>query len=83
MLQPGGLGTGSAATKSNPSSCTESGGPLISISLMLYNSRSNLFESEVDNKRFIFAFIALLIITLACSIFVGGPAYPDSPIRFP
>ena len=37
----------------------------------------------MDNKRFIFAFIALLITTLACSIFVGGPAYPDSPIPVP
>jgi len=34
----------------------------------------------VDNKRFIIAVIASLITTLACSIFIGGPAYPDSPI---
>ena len=32
------------------------------------------------NKKFVFGFIAILITTLACSIFVGGPAYSDSPI---
>jgi hypothetical protein len=37
----------------------------------------------VDNKRFVFAFISILITTLACSIFIGGPAYPDSPIPGP
>jgi uncharacterized protein YpmS len=34
----------------------------------------------VNNKRFFLAFIALAIATLACSIFIGGPAYPDAPI---
>ncbi len=37
----------------------------------------------MDNKRLIIAFIALTITTLACSIFVGGPAYPDSLVLVP
>ena len=37
----------------------------------------------MDNKRFVFAFITILITTLACSIFIGGPAYPNSPTPVP
>ena len=34
-------------------------------------------------KRYIFALIMLAISALACSIFVGGPAYPDVPVPAP
>ena len=37
----------------------------------------------MDNKRFVFAFITILITTLACSIFIGGPAYPNPPVPVP
>jgi len=34
----------------------------------------------VNNKKYIIAIIVLATTALACSIFIGGPAYPDSPI---
>jgi hypothetical protein len=34
----------------------------------------------VIKKRFFFAIVVLAAATLACSIFIGGPAYPSEPI---
>jgi hypothetical protein len=35
------------------------------------------------NKPFIAAILALVLTTLSCSIFVGGPAYPPTPAASP
>jgi hypothetical protein len=38
------------------------------------------FLVEPYGRRAIVAWIALTLAMLACSVFIGGPAYPDSPI---